>query len=122
MDKVYLKAPNSVVIGFSLPLHDTIAEQWKLGHLQRVTEDGGPWEGDPFDLGGTPATVPAAEDPNGTEDAEPVRPADGAPVKAWREYAAALGACSEEEAAGMSRGDLIKLCTPPEIDPLVPKE
>ena len=49
---------------------------------------------------------------------EPTRPADGAPLKSWREFAVAIGAATADEAQGMSRAELVRLCTPPETDPL----
>lgn len=139
MGTIHLKAEGGIPIGMSLPLHETIAEQWRNGALKRVTADGGRWEGDEFDLtdleelSATPETSEpdaaggetegegddgeSGRDPD-DEWAEPARPDDAAPVKAWRDYAAALGATTAEEAAGMSKPDLIKLCTPPEADPL----
>lgn len=129
MGQVWLKADGGIPIGMSLPLHETITEQWKNGALKRVTEDGERWQGDEFDLSGIDASPanPAAEGVGGQQSGEgpddgdwsdPVRPADADPVKAWREYAAALGATTAEEAAAMAKADLIKLCTPPEADPL----
>ena len=136
---IHLKADGGVPIGMSLPLHPTITEQWKNGVLKRVTAEGSPWPGDAFDLSGleelaaTPETseppadpvtdgqppqvpVPAAD--GAPAVTEPVRPAEGAPKQAWQDYASALGACTADEATGMTRADLIKLCTPPEADPL----
>jgi hypothetical protein len=113
---VRLQAPTGVVIDYTLPLHETIDQQWRKGELSRVDEDGILWEGDQYDVSGVrsePATAGA--------DGEPVRPADGAPKKAWQDYAVATRACSAEEAAGMTRADLIAKCTPPEMDPLAPE-
>lgn len=111
-DEVHLKAPSGVAIRFSLPLHATIDEQWRKGEMQRVTGDGLAWEGDEYDLDGA---GPAAETP---AEGGPSRPADSAAKKAWQDYAVSLGACTEDEAAGMTRADLIGTCTPPELDPL----
>ena len=132
---IHLKAEGGTPIGMTLPLHETITEQWRNGALKRVTEQGERWPGDEFDLSDLeteapePEAEPSSDDDGGGEGgesgqdpddewAEPARPDDGAPVKAWRDYATALGACSEEEAAGMAKPQLIKLCTPPEADPL----
>jgi hypothetical protein len=130
---LHLKAPNSVVIDFSLPLHESITHQWKTGDLQRVTAEGEPWPGDQYDLSdllgteaaeGTqePETGGDGQEPDPDRTAEPVRPAVSAPKRDWQAYATALGACSADEATGMTRDALVKLCTPSEIDPLVPKE
>lgn len=107
-DLIHLKAPNGVVIGFSLPLHESIEHQWRHGELQRVDADGNPWQGD--------ETVPGepGEDESPDGDAEPVRPRGNAHVSKWAAYAVALGACSEDEAADMTRAQLIELTTPPE--------
>jgi len=148
--RIRLRAPSGVHIDYTLPLHEAIHSAWRKGEMQRVDDDGAPWPGDQYDVSGVydrqredreaadgagtgaedSAPAGGAEDSapaGGAEDSapaggggEPVRPADSAPKQAWQDYAAALGACSAEEAAGMSRGDLIKLCTPPEADPLTP--
>lgn len=138
---IHLKGPQGMVIDLSLPLHETITEQWRNGELERVTAGGEPWaDGDPFDLSTAddapppesaeiesqePGSEPEAgsdgqepEQPAGGAVAEPERPNANAPVQAWRDYAAALSACSADEAAAMTKADLIKLCTPPEADPL----
>lgn len=149
--RLHLRAPSGLVINYTLPLHETIQGQWRAGELQRVTEDGGPYPGDQFDVsdvladdagdvepdggdagsgagndpgsgsGGDGAPDPDAGQPDSAA-AEPPRPAASAPKQAWQEYAVALGAASEEDASGMTKDALVKLCTPPEIDPLVPKE
>ena len=130
--RIRLRAPSGVHIDYTLPLHEAIHSAWRKGEMQRVDDDGAPWPGDQYDVSGVydrQREDREAADGAGTgaEDSapaggggEPVRPADSAPKQAWQDYAAALGACSAEEAAGMSRGDLIKLCTPPEADPLTP--
>jgi hypothetical protein len=140
---IWLQSPAGVPIGMTLPLHETITEQWRNGGLQRVTAEGARWEGDEFDLStaaesGTPgASEPepsegereAGDDPDaGGEVQEPTAPADGvteperpnasAPKQPWQDYAVALGACTADEAAAMTRQALIDLCTPPEADPL----
>ena len=128
--RIRLRAPSGVHIDYTLPLHEAIHSAWRKGEMQRVDDDGAPWPGDQYDVSGVydrQREDREAADGGGTggEDSAPagsggesVRPADSAPKQAWQDYAAALGACSAEEAAGMSRGDLIKLCTPPEADPL----
>lgn len=153
---LHLKAPNSMVIGFTLPLHETIDDQWRKGHLTRVTgPDGGQYIGDQYDLsdlqedeagqepaesgpegdeqpggstgeeGQDPAagtggegTSPGGDGQPGADVTQPERPALNASKQAWQDYAVALDACTEEEAAAMNREQLIKVCTPPEIDPL----
>lgn len=147
--RLHLQAPSGLVINYTLPLHETIQGQWRAGDLQRVTEDGGAYVGDQYDVsdilagdeggpesgdagsgegnnpgsgsGGDGAPDPDAGQP-GSAAAEPPRPAASAPKQAWQDYAVALGAASEGDAAGMTKDALVKLCTPPEIDPLVPKE
>lgn len=114
-DLVHLRAPCGPVIAFTLPLHEAIEHQWRNGELERVCEDGSPWGGD-----GTPEglSVPPPEFVPAEDDATPARPADSAAKKAWQDHAVALGAVAEDEAAGMTRADLIARCTPPELDPL----
>ena len=86
-DRIRLRAASGIVIDFTLPLHESITHQWRNGELQR------------------------------DEDDDPVRPADSAPKKAWQDYAVAVGALSGEEAAGMTRQQLIDASTPPELRP-----
>jgi hypothetical protein len=102
------------VIAFTLPLHETVDQQWRNGELQRVNEDGSPFEGDQYDLAGM-YDLPPEDPPAGPPDRAPARPADNAPLKAWQEYAVAVGACTAEEAVAMTRPDLISKCTPPEM-------
>jgi len=109
------------VISFTLPLHETVDQQWRNGELQRVNEDGTPYEGDQYDLSGIYDLPPdEAAAPAVASAAGPARPADSAPLKAWQDYAAAVGACTAAEAAGMTRPDLIARCTPPEMRPAAP--
>lgn len=120
---VHLRAPSGHVIRFTLPMHEAIATQWRNGELQRVNEDETPFEGDQYDLTGVydavpeEAVVPVAA---GNFPAGPARPADSAPLKAWQDYAVAVKACTQAEAAAMNRADLIAKCTPPEMRPSVP--
>lgn len=118
---VRFRAPSGVVIDHTLPLHETIAHQWRDGELQRVNDDGELWEdGDEYDLSGAYGTDAGVRQGAGGEDEVPARPSDSAPKTAWQDYAVAAGACTEDEAAGMTRADLITRCTPPELDPLAP--
>lgn len=137
-NRLHLRAPSGIIINYTLPLHESIATQWRLGELQRVDEDGASYAGDQYDVSdvladdegepasadaeGGPGNDPGAGDGTQVPAAEPVRPASGAPKQAWQDYAVALGAVGEADAAGMTKDALVKLCTPPEIDPLVPKE
>lgn len=115
---VRLRAPSGVVIDHTLPLHETIAHQWRNGELQRVDDGGDLWEGNEYDLSGAYGTDAEVRQGTDGEDEVPARPADTAPKKAWQDYAVAVKACTEDEAAGMTRADLIARCTPPELNPL----
>jgi len=112
MDRVHLRAPSGVIIGFTLPLHEAIDGQWRRGELQRVSEDGSPWEGDEYDLGGTGAGD-APPEPGAT----PARPEENAPKRDWQAYAVAVGAVTDAEAAKLTRAELITRCTPAEMLP-----
>jgi hypothetical protein len=115
---VHLRAASGHVIRFTLPLHEAIGQQWRNGELQRVQEDGSEWEGDQYDLDGAydvaEAAAPAAAEPL---PGGPARPADSAPLKAWQDYAVAIKACTQAEAAAANRSVLIAKCTPPEMRP-----
>lgn len=108
-DLIYLKAHSGVVIGMTLPLHEAIEHQWKTGELERVSEDGSPWQ-ENENLPGEPSG-----------DGEPARPRESAHKREWQAHAVALGACTEEEAQGMTRAQLIDLTTPPEEKPPDPE-
>jgi hypothetical protein len=120
---VFLSAPgDGHVIGMTLPLHPVIERQWRDGTLTRVNEDGSPFgEGDEHAVlsDGDPADNPV--DP-AAPVAEPVRPAANAPKKDWAEFAVALGVCGDGEAKAMTKADLVKACTPPEMQPAEPGE
>jgi hypothetical protein len=118
---VHLRAPSGHLIRFTLPLHEAIATQWRNGELQRVQEDGSPFEGDQYDLSalleGSPGEAAAPAASAAPVPAGPARPAESAPLKAWQDYAVAVGACTAAEAVAMTRPDLVAKCTPPEMQP-----
>jgi hypothetical protein len=64
----------------------------------------------------------AGSDDNGGGDQQPElkRPRKNGARQAWADYAVALGACTAEEAAGLSREQLIDLCVPQEEKPSDP--
>lgn len=109
---IHLRAPGGAVIGFTGPLHETIAEQWARGELERVHADGSPWQDDEG-LPGEPG--------DDISESAPVRPRGNAHVSKWQAYAVAIGACTPDEAQGMTRAELIGLATPPEEKPPDPE-
>lgn len=131
--RIALRAPSGVIIDHTLPLHESIADQWRKGELQRVDGDGNPWsDGDEYDLSGAYGSreaVPAADEEAGfvprdegeaglgEGTGEPVRPDGNAPKRAWQDYAVAVGAVPEDEAPRLSRQQLIDRSTPPELRP-----
>lgn len=125
-DLIHLKTAGGGVIGFSVPLHDTICKQWAKGELSRVHEDGSLWLGDDgyeaFVTGtDTEPEVEAEddgpEDPADSAPVEPKRPGANAHQRTWAKYAVALGACTEDEAKAKSKDELVALTTPPELQP-----
>ena len=125
-DLVHLVAEGGAPIGFTLPLGEYIEKQWRAGDLMRVHEDGTPWHED----GDDPDTLAATSDPASEEPAEPggddvegvpVRPRDSAHRRHWQAYAVALGACTKDEADGMTKAQLVELVTPPEELPPGPE-
>ena len=110
------------VVGCSLPLQPVMRKRWDEGDLVRVTEDGEPWPGGDFlpddvpDADAVPKDEPAAADEplpvdiDGTD--EPARPRGNASQDAWAAYAVALGELSEDQAAGMSRDDIVAAVSP----------
>lgn len=110
---IYFKAPGGHVIAMTLPLHSTIEHQWEHGDLQRVNEDGSPW--------GEPAVEVAPQPPEGGGVEAPARPKPAAKVADWQEYAVAIGAASAQDAAGMTKAQLVELTTPPEMLPADPE-
>ena len=123
---VHLVAEGGAVIGFTLPLPEHVRKQWEAGELVRVHEDGTPWDeagDDPDALAGPdgPASVePAVPDGDVPPDV-PVRPRDSAHRRHWQVYAVALGACTQEDADGMTKAQLVELVTPPEELPPDPE-
>lgn len=118
---LWLKAPNGHTIGFTLPLHPTIERQWRDGVLQRVHEDGTPYE-DPFDgllAAGGVTVASGGSEPSGQPGTEPdsdgpVAPLHAAPKADWLAYAQALGLHPDPKT---TKADLIALTTPPELVP-----
>ena len=126
-DLVYLVADGGAVIGFTLPLSEHVEKQWAAGELVRVHEDGTGWdeaEDEPDALAGTsdPAGGGVSAEPGGDEPpGVPVRPRDSAHRRHWQAYAVALGACTQEDADGMTKAALVELVTPPEERPPDPE-
>ena len=125
------------VVGMTLPLNADIEARWRAGHLTRVHPDGSAWqdsEGDPFavlsggpasaDDNGTPdtTTTGSEQDSQGSDPGQPERPKGNAPRPEWAAFAVALGLATEDEAAKLTRPELQKLCTPPELNPPDPGE
>ena len=114
-----------MVIGFTLPLDEHAEKQWRAGELVRVHADGTEWdeaEDDPDALAET--SDPAGGDPaapGGDDFTLPARPRDSAHRRHWVAYAVELGACSQDEADGMTRAQLVELVTPPEERPADPE-
>jgi hypothetical protein len=123
-DLVHLAADGGVAIGFTLPLPEHVEKQWRAGELARVREDGTPWdeaEDDPDTLAGDPSGEDSAEPGGDAAEGAPARPRDSAHRRHWQAYAVALGACTEEDAAGMTKAQLMELVTPPEEQPPDPE-
>ena len=124
-DLVHLAADGGVPIGFTLPLGEYVRKQWEAGELVRVNGDGTPWD----EAGDDPDTLAAAQqaseepaEPGGDEPpGVPVRPRDSAHRRHWQAYAVDLGACTKDEADGMTRAQLVELVTPPEELPPDPE-
>lgn len=110
---IHFKTPSGHVIAMTRPLHSTIEQQWEHGDLQRVNEDGSPW-GAP-----TIETEPAVAEGGFVE--APSRPKATAKVAEWQEYAVAIGACSADDAASLTKAQLVELTTPPEMLPADPE-
>lgn len=137
-DVIWLKGGH--VVRLTLPLHPDIEARWRKGGLVRVTEDGEPWQGYEFALPGAEPEVPSPPPPGsgggdghehdgdgqGSGDGGqqqggdlniPGRPRGNASRVAWAAYAVELGAATEDEAATLTRDELIELTTPPEMRP-----
>ncbi len=96
---------------FTGPLPAGVQKRWDDGDLIQVTRDGDPWE-DSDVLPEAPVLDVAVEEvPAGPQatfaETDPARPRGNGSQEAWAVYAVAVGAVSEDEAAGMSRDDLI---------------
>ena len=112
-DLIHFRTPAGQILGMTLPVHEAIEHQWRTGELQRVQEDGSPWQG----AGSLPGDPAPDDDGLAHEGTAPSRPRANAHVSKWQRYAVALRACTEDQAAEMSRDELIKLTTPPEMEP-----
>jgi len=107
------------ISGHTVPVNPNVMDRWRAGHLQRVTEDGRTWPGDPWLMPGDEAPAPAA-DVEGDGASGPERPKKSATKFAWASYAVALGACTEDDVEKLTRDQLIELTTAPEDKPDVP--
>jgi hypothetical protein len=113
-DWIHFMTPAGHVIGMTLPLHESIEQQWEHGDLQQVNEDGSP-RGEPAIEGSSQSHA------EGDMPEALVRPKAAANKTEWQDYAVALGACSSEDAAGMTKAQLVELTTPQEMLPPDPE-
>lgn len=109
---VYLRGGH--VCGFTVPLPPAVVERWKRGELQRVTEDGQTWPGDPWVMPGDEREPEPQDDSTGESGDASGRPKGNAAKADWAAYAVSLGACTEDEAGKLTRDQLAGLCTAPE--------
>lgn len=104
------------VVGMTMPLQPAIRKRWDEGQLHRVTEDGERWPEGNVLPGEEPEPEPEDVTVSDGDDefAEPLRPRGNARKEEWVAYATALGALTEDEAQGMTQGEIRKALEAPD--------
>lgn len=103
-ETIYLRGEGGGIHAMDLPLHESIADRYARGMLTRVNADGTPF------TEGLIASPPA--DTGDGQDAAPEaagRPAQAAPKAEWIAYVVGQGHLSAEDAANLTKADLIDL-------------
>ncbi|MFB7288981.1 hypothetical protein [Actinacidiphila glaucinigra] len=108
-ETIYVRGEGGGIHAMDLPLPEPIQERLTKGMLQRVNEDGSPYnppaEPAPDDPGHKPGQVPApGQQVPGLPTTEPAKNAGKAEWVGW----AVVKGATPEEADGMTRGDLIE--------------
>ncbi|MGP3686527.1 hypothetical protein ACTVZO_17775 [Streptomyces sp. IBSNAI002] len=117
-ETIYVRGEGGAVIAMDLPLPESIAERYERGQLVRVHSDGSPYGQPP-----APAQAPRepaqsgeaaqgeapAEQPDGGPSRAPGRPAVNAVKADWIAFVVSQGHMSAEDAANLSKADLIDL-------------
>ncbi|MFD3929538.1 hypothetical protein [Streptomyces sp. NPDC058614] len=103
-ETIHVRGEGGAVIAMDLPLPEGIAERYELGLLQRVHADGTPYHSEPAapseDGGGSDLT--AGKSP---------RPGVNASKAEWIAYVVGQGHLSAEDAANLTKADLIELAS-----------
>ncbi|MFZ3494619.1 hypothetical protein ACODT5_15570 [Streptomyces sp. 5.8] len=102
-ETIYLRGEGGAIHAMDLPLHESIADRYARGQLVRVHQDGSPF------TEGLTARAPAesGDEPPAPEPAG--RPAQAAPKAEWIAYVVGQGHLSAEDAANLTKADLIDL-------------
>jgi len=90
---IWLRGEGGALMEHELPLHETISDKLRQGHISRVNADG------------TPFALTEGEDPSPTSDG--LRPKDNAVKADWVAWAVTCGA-AVEEATAMTKSHLIE--------------
>ena len=103
-EQMWIRGENGALHCMDVPLPPGIQDRLDKGDLVRVNEDGTPWR-EPDE--------PVLEPPHGDlpPDAPPL-PKKTEPRAAWTEFAVSQG-MDREEAASMTKAELIERFTPP---------
>ncbi|MEV6174884.1 hypothetical protein AB0L99_42600 [Streptomyces sp. NPDC051954] len=105
-ETIHVRGEGGAIFAMDLPLPEAIGNRLASGLLVRVNEDGSPHEG-----------APAQESPTGDEEGSdltegrPPRPAVNASKSEWIAHVVARGLLSADDAANLTKADLIELAS-----------
>ncbi|GGV13611.1 hypothetical protein [Streptomyces spectabilis] len=103
-ETIYLRGEGGGIHAMDLPLHESIQQRLERGQLRRVNADGSPLAAE---------QAPAGPADDSTPDADPAAPSGRPPVNApkadWISYIVAQGQLSFDDAANLTKADLIDL-------------
>ena len=103
-ETIHVRGEGGAIIAMDLPLPEGIAERFESGLLTRVHSDGTPFHAEPE----------AASGANGDSDltaGRTPRPGVNASKAEWIAYVVGQGHLSAEDAANLTKADLIELAS-----------
>ncbi|MFD9905628.1 hypothetical protein [Streptomyces sp. NPDC059063] len=105
-ETIYLRGEGGGIHAMDLPLHESIQQRLERGQLRRVNADGTPLTAPP-----APADADAEEGGDRPEQAAAAagRPPVNAPKADWIAYVVSQGQLSFEDAANLTKADLVDL-------------
>ncbi|MFE9765113.1 hypothetical protein ACFYPC_11360 [Streptomyces sp. NPDC005808] len=102
-ETIYIRGEGGGIHAMDLPLHESVEQRLARGQLTRVNQDGSSYTDGTTEAGPSESSDPAAD--------KSARPAVNASKSEWIAYVVGQGHLSAEDAANLTKADLIELAS-----------